>query len=156
MLLGSWHKAAQSQNWAVKELFFLCHLFCWKPVLHMPESLLLNLRWPSSVSILISLSILMLIANGLGYWDLKKIQLWSQIVLVPVAMSWGLQSAMKLMEHSPGDNKVPLGMSREDNASEGLFPECSWLLLCFLLLVDAMCLLYLAWLLYERIPLYLV
>lgn len=121
MLLGSWYKAAQSQNWTVKELFFLCHLFCWKPVLHMPESLLLNLRWPSSVSILISLSILMLIANGLGYWDLKKFRFEVKSSLYQWSCLGGCNQQWNLWNTAQGITKFLWACPGKTTPQEGCF-----------------------------------
>lgn len=62
-----------------------------------------------------------------------------------MAMSEQLQPAMVLMGHSPVDSKATLVTSWRGKALGRLFPEGSWLLLCFLLWAAALFLLYLAW-----------
>lgn len=61
-----------------------------------------------------------------------------------VAMSEELPSSMELMGYSSEDNKATLGASWRSRALEGLFPECPWLLLGFLLLAAVLFPLYLA------------
>lgn len=61
-----------------------------------------------------------------------------------VAMSEELPSSMELMGYSSEDNKATLGASWRSRALEGLFPECPWLLLSFLLLAAVLFPLYLA------------